>query len=157
MKALYQRVASYLRKPAGWSLLILLILAALIWVLGPNIAFNGNAILAGPGSRLLAGTILLSPWLVWQLLDQLKQRRANGEQAASNAATLQARVALEQRYRLSRHLLAEHGVSQRQQRRRRRYGMCSRLGESQRLPTTGHRRSNFAVNSRRCFCTPTTP
>ncbi|HCP04086.1 MAG TPA: hypothetical protein DIT61_11300, partial [Pseudomonas sp.] len=117
MKALYQRVASYLRKPAGWSLLILLILAALIWVLGPNIAFNGNAILAGPGSRLLAGTILLSPWLVWQLLDQLKQRRANGEQAASNAATLQARVALEQRYRLSRHLLAEHGVSQRQQRR----------------------------------------
>ena len=117
MKALYQRVASYLRKPAGWSLLILLILAALIWGLGPNIAFNGKTMMAGPGSRLLAGTILLSPWLVWQLLDQLKQRRANGEQAASNAATLQARVALEQRYRLSRHLLAEHGVSQRQQRR----------------------------------------
>lgn len=117
MKALFQRIASRLRKPAGWSLLVLLVLCAAIWLLGPGIAFNGQTVLSGPGSRLLAMAALLSPWLAWQLLGQLQRRRTNADKTASNTAILQARVALEQRYGLSRQLLAEQGVSRRQQHR----------------------------------------
>lgn len=117
MKPVLRRLAGLLRKPHGWSLLVLLVLASTVWLLGPSITVNGNAVWAGAGQRLTTIALLLLPWLGWCALSYRKQHRLRGADSAPDTEAIHARIALEQRFQLNQRLLADAGVGRRQRKR----------------------------------------
>ncbi|MFO1120405.1 MAG: type VI secretion system membrane subunit TssM [Rhodospirillales bacterium] len=75
---------SLLKKFFGWfanrwvlSVLGLLIVALLIWLFGPEVAFAGYVPLASEVSRLLAILVVVSIWSAIAIVKALRQRRTN--------------------------------------------------------------------------------
>lgn len=116
MTSFLRGLTRLLRKPAAWSLLLLLALAGAIWFLGPSIAVNEHAIWAGTGSRILSMALVLLPWLVWRLFRYQKQQRPRRAENAPDIEIIHTRAALEQRFELYQRRLAESGVRRRQRR-----------------------------------------
>jgi type VI secretion system protein ImpL len=68
-----------------WTMLCALLIAAVLWTLGPMIAFNGNALLENVTTRLVAVTIIVFAWGLLVAIRSSRQRRremANPEIAA---------------------------------------------------------------------------
>ena len=117
MKPVLIRLLTLLRKPACWSILLLLLLAVTVWFTGPSIAVNGTAIWAPPFSRVITIAALLLPWLGWQAIRYYQQRPDRRSARTADTEAIHTRIALEQRHQLNQQLLADRGISRRQQKR----------------------------------------
>ncbi|MGZ8254856.1 MAG: hypothetical protein ACXWVT_08395, partial [Burkholderiaceae bacterium] len=67
------------------SVLGLLLLAALIWFIGPLLAIAGHEPLATPFARLVVILVVVFLWGAWNLALALRQRKTNAAVVASLA------------------------------------------------------------------------